>query len=98
MQSCFPVGPSPIHILFSHRQQSAGGKGGGSLLCGVTLLHHPHQAQMSASHKGLALLILIFSSSSLRFIHGNHSKCTVPSPDPTEVSDGAPVDPSGAGV
>lgn len=73
-------------------------KGAGSLLCGVPLLHHPHQAQMSARHKGLALLILIFSSSSLCIIHGNHSKCTVPSPDPTEVSGGAPVDPSGAGL
>lgn len=40
----------------------------------------------------------VFSSSSLYFIHGNHSKCTVPSPDPTEVSEGAPVDPIGAGV
>lgn len=79
MQSCFPPCSLPCpDPVFPSTAASAGGKIRGSFLSGVMLLHHPYQAQISASHKGLALLLLwwkcdlCFSSSSICFIQGNH--------------------------
>lgn len=45
--------------------------------------------------RSVIFCFLFFSSSLICLIQGNHCKCTVPSPDPTEVSDTAPVDLSG---
>lgn len=105
MQSCFaPCSPPYTDPVFPSTAESAGGKTGGCLLWGVMLPHRPHQAQMSASHTGSALLLLwqecdlCFSGSSICFIQGNQSKCLVPSPDPSEVSDAGPVHLSGTRI
>lgn len=91
--------PDPV---FPSAAESIGDKDGGSHLWDVTLQQHRHRAQVSASRLALLLLQqerdLCFSGSLICFIQGNHSKCTVPSPDPTEFSDTAPVDLDGTGI
>lgn len=98
-QSCFPPGHSRVHIVFSHGQQSLQ-QARVEALCPVVsrCCIIPIRLRCQQATGDWHFSYWFFSSSSLCFIHGNHSKCTVPSPDPAEVSDGAPADPSGAGV
>lgn len=93
----------PIQILFSQQQQSLWEARVEVIFCGCYMAaSSPSGSDVSQPLGSRQLFcycdrseIFAFSSSLIWLTQGNHSKCIVPSLDPSEVSDMAPVDLSG---
>lgn len=93
----------PTQILFSQQQQNLQDTRVEALFCGCYMATSSPSGSDVSQPQGISPLATVikvwssvfFSSSLICLIQGNHCKCTVPSPDPTEVSDTAPVDLSG---